>query len=54
MSDLSLFRCKKCNRPEYDCTCNEGMCTYCGSKLTADEIKCGREECFDCYCNHQG
>ena len=54
MSDLSMPHCEKCNEPEYACTCHEGECLSCGCKLDAEEIECGRDECFDCYCARQG
>jgi hypothetical protein len=32
----------------------EGKCCCCGYKLDDDAIECGREMCFECYCERQG
>jgi hypothetical protein len=29
-------------------------CCDCGAPLAAEEMACGRDLCFDCYCFHQG
>jgi len=35
---------------EHDPEC----CVACDEELTAEEIRTGREECFDCYAEAQG
>jgi hypothetical protein len=54
MSDVSLPHCGGCGQPEYGCICPEAKCCDCGRDLTAEEIKFGRDMCFDCYRYSQG
>ncbi len=32
----------------------EHMCISCGDELTSEAIDAGRDQCFDCYAEHQG
>jgi hypothetical protein len=45
--------CDHCGAPRYACTCGEGLCCYCGDLLSQWELECGREECWECYVEHQ-
>ena len=53
MSDASIGYCEQCKHVLYDCVCNEGVCCDCGCDLSREEIACGRDMCFECYCWHQ-
>jgi hypothetical protein len=53
MTDECGPRCDCGKWPAYACTCHQDECLGCGGKLDAEAKRCGREMCFECYCERQ-